>query len=145
MRVVHVTPSALVHATLCPTATNSFKGAGTHTIEVHTLSLAETLEVHTYPSGLVITRLPVPLYATAANNERSGDQATACQLLSAALLRAVHGPMTRLPENPEGPSATLPTVSVPLPETTMVLAPEAANAKDVPARYMPTVELFENV
>ena len=41
------------------------------------------------PSGLVITRLPVPLMATAQNNDSSGDQQTLIHWLSAALVWAV--------------------------------------------------------
>ena len=41
------------------------------------------------PSGLVITRLPVPLAATAQNSDNSGDQLISYHELSAALVRAV--------------------------------------------------------
>ena len=37
-----------------------------------------------------MTRVPVPLIATAQNSDNSGDQQTEYQLLSAALVRAVH-------------------------------------------------------
>ncbi|MNT92255.1 hypothetical protein D3C72_2335080 [compost metagenome] len=41
------------------------------------------------PSGEVITRLPDPVDATAANRPISGAQTTVIQLLSAALVRIV--------------------------------------------------------
>ena len=57
-----------------------------------------------------MTRLPVPLSATAMNNESSGDQHTEIQLLSAADVRDVQVMpsglvITRLLE-PEVPTAT---------------------------------------
>jgi hypothetical protein len=48
------------------------------------------LVTHVSPSGLVMTRLPVPLLATAQKSLLSGDQQIALQLLSAGVLRAVH-------------------------------------------------------
>jgi hypothetical protein len=41
------------------------------------------------PSLLVITRLPVPLLATATNRPSSGDQQTPVQLLLAGVWRRV--------------------------------------------------------
>jgi hypothetical protein len=62
------------------------------------------------PSGEVITRLPVPVSATAAKRNRLGDQQTDFQPLSAALVRAVQVfpsglVITRLPV-PEAATAT---------------------------------------
>ena len=45
--------------------------------------------VQVIPSGLVITRLPLPLFETATNRPTSADQHTDSQLLSAALVRMV--------------------------------------------------------
>jgi hypothetical protein len=74
------------------------------------LSAADVLAVHVIPSGLVMTRLPVPEPATATNINSSGDQHTLTQLLSAADVLAVHTMpsglvMTRLPV-PELATAT---------------------------------------
>lgn len=62
---------------------------GTAITPAQALSAALVLIVHVVPSGEVITRLPVPLLATATNKLRSEDQQTDCQALSAALVRVV--------------------------------------------------------
>ena len=54
------------------------------------MSAALVLAVHVIPSGLLITRLPVPVLATATNNDSSGDQHTEYQLMSTALVLDVH-------------------------------------------------------
>jgi len=53
------------------------------------LSAADVLVVQVIPSGLVMTRFPVPDHAMATNNDNSGAQHTEAQLLSAALTRVV--------------------------------------------------------
>jgi hypothetical protein len=82
---VHVKPSGLVIIVfaLDTVAINNEISGAQHTHD-HWLSEAEARDVHVIPSGLVITRLPVPVLETATNNDISGDQHTFCQSLSAA-------------------------------------------------------------
>jgi phage gp36-like protein len=49
------------------------------------LFVALDLDVQLIPSGLVITRFPVPVVETATNRPNSADQQTPCQKLSTAL------------------------------------------------------------
>ena len=59
-------------------------------------------EVQLIPSGLVMTRLPVPEAATAQNSDNSGLQQTERHWLSAALVLEVQVP---------APSGTVPIVA----------------------------------
>ena len=58
---------------LLATATNKFI-LDAHTIDVQLTLAAEVLLVQLIPSGEVITRFPVPVLDTAANNPKDGDQ-----------------------------------------------------------------------
>lgn len=62
---------------------------GDHAILTQLLFAALVRVVHVSPSGLVITRVPVPEYETAANRLSDGDHSTADQLLSDALVLEV--------------------------------------------------------
>jgi hypothetical protein len=66
------------------TATNRPNSADQQT-DVQELSAALDLDVQLIPSGLVITRFPVPVFETATNRPNSADQQTQRQLLSVAL------------------------------------------------------------
>ena len=59
-----------------------------HTLS-HWLSAGEVRVIHVIPSDEVMTRLPVPVQATATKRPRSGDQHTLYQLLSTADVLAV--------------------------------------------------------
>jgi hypothetical protein len=82
-RDVHVMPSGLVITrSLTPEKATATKidNSGAQQTSRHALSAADVRVVQLIPSGLVITRFPVPpASATATNNDSSGAQHTEIQ------------------------------------------------------------------